>query len=381
MRYPRDVDALAFFEDFLIASVGSILVIRLFLHLSGYPTVGGDALHIAHMLWGGLFMLVALLLLLMGLPDRSGKHLAAVLGGIGFGTFIDELGKFITHDNDYFFQPTVALIYLIFVLLYVGVHALYRRDLHPEEQIANAWELARSGSDGSLDEESRSRIQALLEALPPGEGPQQVVQAFLAGTAVVPGGPPSLWTRAKDRLRATYGRLVRWRWFGPAVVTFFVGHTSLGLLRSLLLVRSLWLPAILLAGVLILAAGAVRLHQRRKTLMEGVFAGTALVLLAGAGWGVIRAAPLGALSFFEWGDLLSTAAPAVLILRGVGRLRISRLGAYQSFYHAVLVFVFVSHFFAFYHNELVAVFGFSWNLVVLITLRYMISQEEAPGAG
>jgi hypothetical protein len=82
-----------------------------FLHLSGYPTVGGESLHIAHMLWGGLLMLVALLLLL-GFLGKPVKSAAAVIGGAGWGTFIDELGKFLTHDNDYFFEPTFALIYV-----------------------------------------------------------------------------------------------------------------------------------------------------------------------------------------------------------------------------------------------------------------------------
>jgi hypothetical protein len=53
----RNLDADEFFESFLISAVATILGIRGFLHLSGYPMVGGESLHIAHMLWGGVLML------------------------------------------------------------------------------------------------------------------------------------------------------------------------------------------------------------------------------------------------------------------------------------------------------------------------------------
>ena len=65
------------------------------------------------MLWGGLFMLLAMLLLFTML-GRASQRFAAILGGVGFGTFIDELGKFITSDNDYHYQPTIGLIYIVF---------------------------------------------------------------------------------------------------------------------------------------------------------------------------------------------------------------------------------------------------------------------------
>jgi hypothetical protein len=105
----RDADAGGTLEIFLVASILSILGIRAFLAATGYPQLGGGGLHIAHMLWGGLFMLIALLLVLSFL-NLSVRWLSALLAGIGFGTFIDELGKFITEDNDYFFQPTIALL-------------------------------------------------------------------------------------------------------------------------------------------------------------------------------------------------------------------------------------------------------------------------------
>ena len=55
---------------FLVAGVASILAIRVYLILTGYPQLGGGGLHIAHMLWGGLLMLVALILMLAFLGRR-----------------------------------------------------------------------------------------------------------------------------------------------------------------------------------------------------------------------------------------------------------------------------------------------------------------------
>src|SRR5688572_33482987 len=105
-------------EALLVAAVAALLAIRGYLAATGFPRVGGGGLHIAHMLWGGLLMLVAIVLLLSFLGKRT-KWAAAIVGGIGFGTFIDELGKFITDDNDYFFRPTVGLLYIIFVVLFL----------------------------------------------------------------------------------------------------------------------------------------------------------------------------------------------------------------------------------------------------------------------
>jgi hypothetical protein len=75
-----------------------------------YPQVGGSKLHIAHVLWGGLLLLAALLTTLSFLSPAA-KPLAATAGGVGFGLFIDEVGKFVTKDVNYFYRPAIAIIY------------------------------------------------------------------------------------------------------------------------------------------------------------------------------------------------------------------------------------------------------------------------------
>jgi hypothetical protein len=113
----RDSDADEAFELLVFIAVATVLAIRAFLALTGYPQLGGGGLHIAHMLWGGLFMLAAIVLLLV-FWNPAMRRLAAVVAGVGFGFFIDELGKFVTADNDYFFKPTAAALYLLFLGLW-----------------------------------------------------------------------------------------------------------------------------------------------------------------------------------------------------------------------------------------------------------------------
>src|ERR687896_142979 len=69
---PRGIEFAALHETLLISGIATILVIRTQLWLTNYPQLGGAGLHIAHLLWGGLFMLVAigLLLTFLGRPVR-----------------------------------------------------------------------------------------------------------------------------------------------------------------------------------------------------------------------------------------------------------------------------------------------------------------------
>ncbi len=114
----------------LVAFAITVIIIRVFLQLTGFPQIGNSVLHIAHALWGGLILFVAVLLPL-ALANRWAIQGSALLGGIGIGLFIDEVGKFITQTNNYFFPPALSLIYGFF-LLTILVY-LYVRRIAPGE--------------------------------------------------------------------------------------------------------------------------------------------------------------------------------------------------------------------------------------------------------
>ena len=166
-RLTRDAEAPLLLESFFVAAVASFLGIRWFLAVTGYPRIGSNGIHIAHMLWGGLLMLLALMLLLAFL-DRSVQHLAAVIAGLGFGTFIDEVGKFVTADNNYFYRPAIALIYGLFVIAFLVARALVgQRRLSETEALANALDLLEGTLNGPIEPDDRARIHRLLELADP----------------------------------------------------------------------------------------------------------------------------------------------------------------------------------------------------------------------
>ena len=124
----RNVRARDNLDLFVLSAASSLLLVRFYLYLAGYPQIGSGGLHIAHMLWGGVLMLTALAINATFLGARA-LRVAAIVGGAGFGIFIDELGKFITRDNNYFYQPTVGIIYAIFVILYLTFNFLSRKQV------------------------------------------------------------------------------------------------------------------------------------------------------------------------------------------------------------------------------------------------------------
>lgn len=320
---PRDPAASSHLATFVVATVAAVLLTRAFLAAAGYPQIGSDGLHIAHVLWGGLLMAVAFVLLL-SFAGPVVRPIGAVVGGVGFGLFVDEVGKFVTADNDYFYEPTAALIYVVVVALVLTAEILHgRRPHHPSEYLAGAADYAVAGLAGGFTPRARAEAQAMLARA-----------GKVAGAAEV--------GAVLDAVEEDEAELPRVAVLGAAVVR---------VMRWLVTAR--WVPWVTV-GVLL----------------------AALVGTVGAG----VAAWLGGADVPRWivgGLLLSGAVSATFAALGmVALLRRRRMRAYLMFRRAVLVSLLVTQVFVFRIEEWSAVTGLVIDLVVLGLIAAELQQME-----
>ncbi len=144
----------------LLSFAASVSFTRLFLELTGYPQLGGGELHIAHVLWGGLLLFIAALLPLL-FTNRWIYTLVSTLAGVGVGLFIDEVGKFITQTNDYFYPAAAPIVYVFFMLT-VLVYVLIQKE-KPENPRDNLYYIFRDLEE-VLDHDLSPLEQAAIRA-------------------------------------------------------------------------------------------------------------------------------------------------------------------------------------------------------------------------
>lgn len=167
----------------LLSFAFSVCATRLFLYLTGYPQIGGGELHIAHLLWGGLFLFVACLLPLI-FANEWAKGWSSVISGFGIGLFIDEVGKFITTKNDYFYQSAAPIIYVFFllvVLVFIQVRSHNRPS--PRSEMYNALGELTEVLDNDFSEAERKALLTRLNRLQKQTEDQEIQQlaAVLSG--------------------------------------------------------------------------------------------------------------------------------------------------------------------------------------------------------
>jgi hypothetical protein len=328
---------------FLAAGASTVLIIRLLLRLADYPQVGGATLHIAHLLWGGLLITAALLLLLS--YTGPGIHQwSAVLGGVGFGLFVDEIGKFITRDNDYFYRPAVALIYAAFVLVYVVMRTLRRRHITSEEYLVNALNEVENVAINDLDVAERLRA---LDYLKQSHADTPLVRALsdvLTGASVLPEAPPHPLSLIRVALVRAYKRIVTRPAFPRLLIIFFVAQLAL---RVMYVLTVVFLPS----WSSIVARGVPSIEHR-----------------------------LHGFGYIDWLQLGSTAVGALFVALGVVQVRRSRLNAFRMFQRSVLISIFLVQTFVFYQSQWAALPVLVFNLLLLMALNFAINQEAATAA-
>jgi hypothetical protein len=318
----RSADVGRRLDLFLVCAVGSVIGNRVFLIITGYPQLGNGTLHISHAIWGALMMAVAIIFAIAFLAPNN-RTFIAFIGGCGFGWFIDELGKFITRDVNYFFQPTIALIYIVFIAMYLVFRGIQRRDLGPDEALLNALEALKSAAIGELSEPRRAASLALLDRTGADDPLARQVRTLLADEDCLPAPNPNRFEQWGHTVRASYLGLTQHPWFRQLVTWWFAVYA---------------VAAVAAAVLLSLDHNAIK-------------------------------------GFEEWAVTLSSIVAGLLMLVGLLRIRHSRVAAYRWFERGILVQIFVTQVFEFTQQQLAGVLGLAFNLLLWVAIRSMIRAE------
>ncbi len=316
------------------------------LYLTNYPQIGGSGLHIAHLLWGGLLMVIAQMILLAFVVPGA-RQVAAVLGGIGLGLFIDEVGKFITADNNYFFKPTASIIYIVFILFFAAVRQLDRgRVFTKREYLLNAIEMTKDVPMVRLGRARRERALALLDRADQSDPMVPHIREMLDDPRAH--HPRPVWpaTRFYRQVRdALLGAVDRPGF--QAVVAALVG---------------LWI-----AGCVIQIAGSTWFSSPYGRPQQVFRYGSKITNVPFNG---------SQKDFVGEAVLVFTSISVVLAVIGMALLlRGHRERAFTMFERALLVSIFLTQVFAFVHTQFAAVTGLLIDLALFWAVRAVLNQE------
>jgi len=245
----------------LLSFAATVSLTRLFLELTGYPQLGTGTLHIAHVLYGGLLLFIAALLPLI-LANRWAYTAGALLAGVGVGLFIDEVGKFITQANDYFFAPAAPIVYAFFLLV-VLLYLQVRRP--PGDDIRSELYHALDGLQEVLDHDLEpgemavltqrlEKIAARTDAPESARLAKELLEFLRSETLSLVPEEPDLLERLSARLTTFEAR-----WIGQARLQAGLagGMIGLGLLSSIAIIE-----------LIVPSLGLARVDRTLQTLME-----------------------------------------------------------------------------------------------------------------
>lgn len=332
----RNIDADDLFESFLVASVVAILSIRTFLYFFSYPIIGRGQLHVAHMLWGGLLMFMAIAILL-SFSTKSTERVAAIVGGLGFGTFIDEIGKFLTIDNNYFFKPSTAIIYAILMLIFVYMKVLAKHRKYSEpEYMVNGMDFLKESVINDLDVDEKAKAVNYFTKAKHIMPFSKVFLKAINDLEAMPKPSPTVYANIRTSLKKLYFVLVSKKWFILAIQVFFIFQLFLTLYH---------IGILLLGFAVYMFPAAITVRMVDKSIFDSV-------------------------------QLLGSVAAGSFAVIGVLKMRKSRLHAYFSFKKYTLINLLVVQVLYFYENSLMAISFFVLNFFIYAALNYLIYTEE-----
>lgn len=318
----RNIQSDSYQENFLISAVISVFIIRIFLAVTDYPIIGAGNVHIAHMLWGGFFMVAALITLFSFLSQRAAA-VASVLGGIGFGAFIDELGKFITADNNYFFQPTIALIYIIFVFIFLITRFIPRHhEFSQREYLVNAIEMIKESAIDDFDEDERRRAEEYLRKCDQRNEMVKALRKMLENIDVAPSPRAGYFTRLRRKLRKLYYRVAESDRILTAITAYLAASTAWTFFNSVL-------------------------YFTQRAYMH----------------------------YSDLGQLYSSMLAGAFVLIGLFALKFSRYEGYRYFRISMLITILLTEFFSLMNPVWYEIFILGTNVFVLLVINYAMIRE------
>jgi hypothetical protein len=225
---------------------------------------------------------------------------------------------------NYFFQPTIALIYIVFITMYLVFRSIAGRAFGPDEAVMNALEALKSASIGKLDETRRREAIALLDVTDASGAIAAHVDTLLRDVPALPPRHHGRVERTSARLRDWYRGLTERPGFARAV--------------------SVLLVFMAVASVV----GVVSVAYDHATIK----------------------------GFSEWASVVSSSIGGALIVIGAVRLHHSRVEGYIWFERGLLVDILVTQVFVFDQEQLAGITTLVITIILWLMVRSALRAER-----
>ena len=312
-------------DTFLVCAAAGVVINRSILIVLGYPQIGSrkpDGIHISHSIYGGFAMMIAICIGIAFLHPNV-RWFVAVVAGLGFGWYVDELGKYVSNAG-YLFEPALALIYVVFIAMFLAIRALANHRFGDDDAVANALESLKAAALGSLDDAQRRDALLRLDRNGPDSPFAAHVRELLADAPASPARPPSRLRRLRTAIRTRYEAWAHTRSFTTIINVFFI-FVAVGTVGEVV-------------GLSLDGPGIKRPSEKLASIAASV--------------------------------------AGIFIVIGVVRLRKSLLSAYRWFDRALLIWILVVQVYLFADRQFEAILGLAVDVVMWVMVRSAIAVEE-----